>query len=245
MSAAETLTKHLYSLSTPRPYSAATEHAFLRSAGDGTLPPTRFALWLAQDRLYAAHAYPRFIGRLISAIPYSGTHVPGSPDEAQNQQILRVLVYCLQNVVREVGFFDDASKELGLDVHGWRERKETRDYTAEMARISTEGSLFDGLVFLWAMEQVYLDAWKFVNSTLRETKAPETYFARSFAANWTNAEFVTFVNDLADLVNRFGVQKGSESWVRAEQIWARVVELEEAFWPTGGEELTMKAASAV
>lgn len=32
-------------------------------------------------------------------------------------------------------------------------------------------------------------------------------------------------------LDRLGIEKGSEAWVRAEQIWQRVVELEEAFWP--------------
>lgn len=35
------------------------------------------------------------------------------------------------------------------------------------------------------------------------------------------------------------IKPGSEAWLRAEEIWGRVVELEEAFWPIGGEELTV------
>ena len=31
------------------------------------------------------------------------------------------------------------------------------------------------------------------------------------------------------------------AFTRAEEIWARVVELEEAFWPVGGDELTLLA----
>ena len=30
---------------------------------------------------------------------------------------------------------------------------------------------------------------------------------------------------------RFDVKPGTEAWTRAEEIWARAVELEEAFWP--------------
>ena len=76
-------------------------------------------------------------------------------------------------------------------------------------------------------------------------------------SNWTNPDFAKFVQDLDDVVNlyvllsaslssilinvdgvyRLGIEEGSEAWVRAEQIWSRVVELEEAFWPVGGEEL--------
>ena len=111
-------------------------------------------MWLAQDRLYAAHGYPRFIGRLIAAIHYSSKHATISREEKENSRTLEVLVYCLQNVVREVGFFDDLGAAHGFDVNGWKERKGTRDYLAEMTRVSSEGDLFEGLVFLWAMEKV-------------------------------------------------------------------------------------------
>jgi thiaminase len=149
-----TLTTHLTSLSIPIPYTAATEHSFLSSAGAGTLSSSRLSLWLAQDRLYAAHAYPRFIGRLLTSIPYSSLHALDSPQEAANDRILKILVYALDNVVREVGFFGEVAQKWDLQVKGWRERKGTRDYTAEMARVSTEGTLEDGLIFLWAMERV-------------------------------------------------------------------------------------------
>lgn len=157
MSTSPSLTSHLYSLSTPRPYAAATEHSFLAAAGRGTISPGRLALWLAQDRLYAAHAYPRFIGRLIASIPFSPLDAPSSPAERRNRRILDVLVYSLQNVSREVKFFEDTAAKHGLRLDGWRERKGTREYRAEMARVSTEGTLEDGLIFLWAMERVRLD----------------------------------------------------------------------------------------
>lgn len=63
----------------------------------------------------------------------------------------------------------------------------------------------------------------------------------SFAEHWTNAEFVKFVDGLAELVDSLDVKQGSEQWTRAEAIWARVIELEEDFWPNEGEEATMKA----
>jgi len=58
-------------------------------------------------------------------------------------------------------------------------------------------------------------------------------------ANWTNSEFVKFVRDLADVVNTYGVRPGSQQWAKAEVIWARILELEEAFWPEEGEEMNV------
>jgi thiaminase len=154
LGAAESLTEHLVSLhSTPRPYSAATEHPFLSAAGNGTLSDPLLALWLSQDRIYAAHAYPRFIGLLISKIPFSSSDALDSTKEKHNQKVLKILAFSLENVVREAAFFKDTSQKWGLDMECWKERKATRDYTAEMARVSSYGSLKDGVIFLWAMEK--------------------------------------------------------------------------------------------
>jgi hypothetical protein len=149
-----TLTEHLANLTTVPPYSEAIHHPFLLAAGNGTLPSDRLALWLSQDRIYAAHAYPSFIGSLIASIPWNSSHPLGSPGETRNQRILSVLVFCLQNIVDEVNFFRDTAAKWGLPVEGWKERKGTRDYTAEMAKISKDGDIADGLIFLWAMERV-------------------------------------------------------------------------------------------
>ncbi|THH18394.1 hypothetical protein EW146_g2592 [Bondarzewia mesenterica] len=214
-----TLTKHLCSLSSTRPYASATQHPFLTSVGNGTLPAPRLALWLSQDRIYASQAYPRFIGRLISSIPSALTGV--AEKEEHNQRVLGLLVYAFQK-------------------RWWKTRKATRDYVAEMARVAVEGTLFDGMVFLWAMEQVYLDAWRYVSSVLVSTAPKINVAVPSLVANWTNIEFVKFVENLASAVDAFDIRPGSDEWVRAEEIWARVVELEEAFWPEEGEESTMK-----
>lgn len=150
----QALSAHLLSLTVAEKYAAATRHTFLTQAAVGTLPLSRLALWLAQDRIYAAHAYPRFIGALIASIPFSAADSVTSPRERRNAEILRVLVSCLDNIVKEVGFFGDVAAEWGMNLDAWNQRKATRDYTAEMSRIATQGSLEEGLVFLWAMEKV-------------------------------------------------------------------------------------------
>ncbi|KAK0203571.1 hypothetical protein DFS33DRAFT_1487871 [Desarmillaria ectypa] len=236
------LTDHLLTLPTPVPYADVLRHPFLTSAASGTLPHERLGFWLSQDRLYAAHAYPRFIGSLISAIPYDASHKIGSPEERLNQRILDVLVFSLTNVVREVSFFEETAKEWDLRIEGWKERKGTRDYTAEMARVSR--SLEEGLVFLWAMEKVYLDSWTAVytqiSSSLDVTPSTPTRSALlSLSANWSNTEFSSFVDTLAGIVNDLGITPTSGSWKRTEEVWARVVELEAAFWPDNGEEFSM------
>lgn len=147
-----TLTDHLLTTQTSSSYNAAIKHPFLTTAASLTLPGLRLALYLSQDRIYAAQAYPRFIAQLISKIPLDDPSV--APLATRT---LSLLTGCLTNIVREVAFFDTTARTYNLNLdHGhWHDRKATRDYTAEMARVSTFASLEDGLVFLWAMEKVH------------------------------------------------------------------------------------------
>ncbi|KAG1798360.1 uncharacterized protein BJ212DRAFT_1505058 [Suillus subaureus] len=114
------ITHHLKDQSNLKPYySAATQHEFLTAAGTLSLSPGRLALWLCQDRIYAAHAYPRFIGLLISKIPFDGPAV----EEELNRETLALLTICLEGIIREVAFFEGVAKEWSLDINGWMERK--------------------------------------------------------------------------------------------------------------------------
>lgn len=63
---------------------------------------------------------------------------------------------------------------------------------------------------------------------------------KSFATNWSSPDFVKFVDDLASLVDSLGINPGTAAWRRAEEIWVRVIELEEGFWPNEGEEYAMR-----
>ncbi|KAK7462697.1 hypothetical protein VKT23_007285 [Stygiomarasmius scandens] len=238
MSQPFSLTRHLSSLTESQSYTSATQHPFLRAAGDGTLSKNLLSFWLSQDRIYAAHAYPKFIGSLIANIPFSSSDLSSTnTSEALNQRVLQMLSACLTNVVREVNFFHETSAKWDLKLDGWEERKGTRDYTAEMTRISANGRIEDGLVFLWAMEKVYLDAWTFVRNHSNSDPA-----VTALAQNWSSPEFVQFVDALGDLADSFATSKGiepdrnPEACKRAEEIWNRVVELEIGFWPEFGEE---------
>jgi thiaminase len=153
-STVRSITAHLLSISTQPTYLSATKnHPFLISAADGTLSDEQLSFWLCQDHIYAAYAYPRFIGSLISHIPFNQPH----PCAEHSQAILEILVGALENIVREVKFFKSTAKTWGLDYEKWGERRETRDYTAEMARISGTGRIEEGLLFLWAMEKVSVE----------------------------------------------------------------------------------------
>lgn len=151
-----TITRTLLTSRNGEEYISATQHEFLKAAGRKTLSAEQLSLWLSQDHEYAAHAYPRFIGALIAKIPLSSHYEPDSLQEARHQRVLALLTYALQNIVREANFFRDCHTKHGLDIFNWKERQETRNYTAEMARVASQYTLEEGIVFLWAMEKVIL-----------------------------------------------------------------------------------------
>jgi len=233
------LSSHLSTSRTSKPYTEATEHPFLRSIADGSAPLDLLALWLSQYRIYAAHAYPRFIAHLITHIPFSASDTITSPRERANQHLLRTLSFCIQNVVDEAQFFLRTAEKYGLDLDCWAERKETTAYVETMLRVASEGSLEEGLIFLWAMEKVYLDAWTSVGRVIHENadtgvndrSSGVQVLASEFVQNWTNPDFHKFVQELADLVDNLNVSPGTQLWKKAEEIWDTVVSLEVGFWP--------------
>ncbi|KAL4067023.1 hypothetical protein V8B97DRAFT_2064763 [Scleroderma yunnanense] len=247
------LTPYLVSQDTPVPYDAAISHQFLRDAANLNLPHDRLAFWLAQDRIYAGQAYPRFIAFLITKIPLDSTD---EKTRDRSRRTLQVLVGCLDNIVREVNFFEDTARKYDLNIGGvspgegqvWLERKATRDYTAEMAHIASLGSLEDGLLFLWAMEKVYLDAWTNVYSALATKsdldldKTGKALHDLSYSWSSANPDFVKFVDGIGTLVDEYFTpvldSNGRSKLVidRICQTCARVVELEAEFWPEAKEE---------
>ncbi|KAH7887027.1 heme oxygenase-like protein [Phlebopus sp. FC_14] len=252
----------------PTAYVAATTHVFLKNAANLSLSSDSLAYWLFQDRIYAAHAYPRFIAQLIAKIPLDS--FPSYYASDLGRRTLAILVECLNNVVREVNFFEETAKKYGLNIGGvegqkdevWMVRKATRDYIAEMARVGALRTLEDGLVFLWAMEKVYLDAWTTVHaagSSKPESSDPTVRAIRELSLNWSSANehFKKFVKDIQDVLDEYyepvmcaatgaggGQAWGKDVLARAESIWARVVELEDDFWPEKGEETLMRHAAA-
>jgi thiaminase len=89
--------------------------------------------------------------------------------------------------------------------------------------------------------QLYLDSWTFASSHLSDA-VPRDSAIRHFISNWTSKEFVEFVDDIALHVDNLGIEPGTSAWQRAEDIWARVIELEVDFWPDPREDIGIRLA---
>ncbi|KAJ3843302.1 heme oxygenase-like protein [Lentinula raphanica] len=223
------------------PYSDAVYNDFLLRAAIGAVEHDLLSVCLSQNRIYAAHAYPRFIGSLIARIPFNPKHAIDSSDAKLNTQILNTLMFCLQNVVSQDAFLVKTAADSSLTLNK-PERKGTRDLTAEMGRI-TSNEFYEGVIFLWAIEKIFLDTWTFVsdlsnnNSVVTNSGShiPLKYthpVVTDLCKRWTSPACTRLVEDLANIVDSFGINPGSKEWIRAQEIWDRVVELEAEFWPT-------------
>ncbi|KAL4762764.1 putative transcription regulator PAB1642 [Aspergillus foveolatus] len=251
------LTAHLSS-TTPAALQSATTHPFLRHAGSGTLPKTTLAAWLSQDRLYA-QTYVRFIGLLLSKV-----HLPNTPSKQNNpsitEKILEILIDALNNIHRELQFFEDVARGYGLDLNTNTPQEEsdpevqrkfapapiTQGYIDMFLSAASPGnSLLEGLVVLWATEVCYLKAWRYAADFLQKSagagnRSEEDGGAlrEKFIPNWASDEFEEFVNKIGDVVDEFARQElgeelreGAEGLDRCERWWRQVVWLEERFWP--------------
>ena len=97
-------------------------------------------------------------------------------------------------------------------------------------------------IHVFNLFQVYLDAWRFVRAgdrSIAHRVVNVNNAINAFSENWTNDEFVEFVDNLRHIVDAMDITRGSESWAKACAAWDRVIELEIDFWPKGGEETTM------
>jgi thiaminase len=167
-------------------FEKATKHPFLEAAGKGELPKEKLSQWLAQDRLYA-QAYVRFIGGLLTKVvlPTNDPHSRPKQAVAIEQHVLDILVESLNNIHRELRFFDEVAMEYGLDATALSNQQSenqhlgagyfeplyiTRAYIDLFMSASSPGvTLLEGMTVLYATEYVYLHAWKHAAAVMSST----------------------------------------------------------------------------
>jgi thiaminase/transcriptional activator TenA len=178
-------------------WSRATRHEFLAGVRDGTITPARFDAWLEQDYL--------FVGSLLT---FQAGLLARAPRHAQ-----RVIVDGCAALVAELGWFEEMAAARGLSLGG-NPRPATFSYGQLLRQLGEEPVEF-GLVALYVIERVYLEAWWFA--------APGAEPYREFVAHWTAAGFGDYVDALAAAVDREPAT-GQGDAIRA------VLRAEIAFW---------------
>lgn len=182
-------------------WQRATHHPFLDDVRSGSLPASAFAVWLAQDYLYAGDLL-RCQARLLNRAPRSA-HA--------------VLVRGLVALEDELSWFEGQSAQRGLTL-AVAHHPTTAAYRHFLYGLDTR-SFAAATAALWAMERAYLDAWR--------TASPGHPDYRAFIERWTTRQFGEYVVGLERVADAAAVP-GEENDVEA--AFVEVATLEHAFW---------------
>jgi formylaminopyrimidine deformylase / aminopyrimidine aminohydrolase len=183
---------------------AATRHAFLEAVADGSLPPTAFNTWLAQDYLFVADLLV-FQARLLGRAPRS--------DQA-------VLAGGLVALEAELGWFEAraAQRRLVLDTS---RAATTARYQAILQAL--DGAPYAAAVTgLWAIERAYLDSWR--------SAVPCGAAYKEFVEHWTVDGFADYVAGLEQVANLALQTANVEVRAQAGKAFVEIARLERAFW---------------
>lgn len=236
------LTQHLLSLS-PSSFKLATQTPFLIQAGCGTLSKEILEKWVFQDRLYA-QAYVRFGGRLLAGL---AGKLPSRVDSGDvNERLLDLVLDAVNNVRRELKFFEDVAGRYGLVIdaevvsEGVKGYRELFEGLGVKVTSGEREEVLEGLVLLWGTEICYLEAWRYAKSFTEGSEGEEDSdggaLRKEFIPNWTSDEFAEFVEKIGGFVDEVweSIRGGSgneEMLKRVEGIWREVLDIEQVFWP--------------
>lgn len=136
-----------YLLSTNRPaFAKATQQPFLSHAGCGTLSAPALAQWMAQDG-HKARSHIQFVGGLIAKIRLP---MGVNPHVHPLYRTLDLLISAVNNIRREMGFFENTASKYGIQIPLDPPSPVTRSYIDLFSSATTPStSLLEGMVLLW------------------------------------------------------------------------------------------------
>ncbi|CAO2649422.1 Nn.00g068070.m01.CDS01 [Neocucurbitaria sp. VM-36] len=251
------LTTHLLSINHDQ-LLRATRHPFLARAANGTLSKSVIASWLANDRIYL-EGYTNLNNNLLNQIRSQKPQaIDGGAASAESDIETRLIAWLeagVQNGKREMKFFQEVAEIYKIDMHpsplpqhlkleGLR-RYETLFTSVAAHQPNAFIPWLEGVTLLWATEKVYYEAWSWARRQDAQS-SPRTFdndedggaMRREFIPNWSNRDFLMFVEQLERILNEGvsqAVNRDDARWqevkTRTEAIWQAVLDAEEVFWP--------------
>ena len=144
------LTQHLL-ITNQQAFQSATQQAFLSHAGCGTLSASALSQWMVQDGHYS-RGYIQFVGALIAKL-----RLPNVPNSQFHPiyRTLDLLISAMNNIRREMGFFENTAIKYGVSLTEEQPNSITRAYLDLFHGISSpSASLLEGMILLWATGHV-------------------------------------------------------------------------------------------
>lgn len=230
------LTAHLLAICA-EPFAQATQQQFLSHAGCGSLAQGPLQQWLVQDGHYQ-RGYIRFVGGLLAKLNLTaGANTQFHP----MWRTMDLLISALNNMRREMQFFDITATKYGLHVTEAPPTPITRGLLDLFVSASSpSSSLLEGMVVLWGTEHCYRSAWQYASSFTATLSTPSIdghilALHQALIPNWTAPAFSKFIDATRGLVdelaNNFSARDGKEEMMRCEQTFRQICWLMQRFWP--------------
>jgi thiaminase len=244
------LTTHLLSVNHEQ-LLRITHHSFLSRAANGALSKSLVAQWLANDLQYLK-VYKGLSEHTLALVRRAQPEAADSnPEDVQNR-LIAWLEAAVQNGTREENLFQEVADIYKMDISITEATKNEglRRYESMYNTLTTNGGnaflpWLEGAVTLWAMEKIYYEAWSWARRQDAQA-SPRTYendqdggaMRREFIPNWSNRDFLMFVEQLERVINEAvstAVNGDDELWKqvksRTDLVWKAALDAEEAFWP--------------
>ncbi|GAB7322508.1 hypothetical protein MBLNU13_g03438t1 [Cladosporium sp. NU13] len=161
----------------PEAVNSATQQAFLSHAGCGTISAHALTQWLAQDA-HVSRAFVSFVGRLIGKMRLPDTAITM---ENTTFRTFDLLISTLNNVRREMSFFDTTASKWGLHIESEIPKPATKGFIDLLSSASSpSASLLEGLVLLWATEHCYRASWHYASTFTNSNTSSSNYSLPSY-----------------------------------------------------------------
>ncbi|CBY00959.1 hypothetical protein IAQ61_011864 [Plenodomus lingam] len=248
------LTTYLLSVNHQQ-FIRATRHPFLARAANGTLTKPVIARWLANDRQYLQGyiSTSKNTLDLLNSQRKSTRAAEGGSDI--ETRLIAWLESAVQNGEREIRLFQEVSDAYKIDIPSYPVTDEVkleglRRYETLFDTVASQPPnafipWLEGAVLLWATEKAYYASFSWARRQDTHS-SPKDYsndqdggaMRREFIPNWSNRDFLMFVEQLERIVNEGvteAVNRDESKWAEVKQragvIWQAVLDAEEAFWP--------------
>lgn len=247
------LTTHLLSVNHEQ-LLRITHHSFLSRAANGALPKPLVAQWLANDLQYLK-VYKGLSEQTLAIVRRTQPSSAISDPEDIQTRLIAWLKAAVHNGTREENLFQEVADIYKMDINitDTTKNEGLRRYETMYSSLTTSDRnaflpWLEGVVTLWAMEKVYYEAWSWARRQDAQA-SPRTYendqdggaMRREFIPNWSNRDFLMFVEQLERIINEAvgtAVKGDDQFWKqlkgRTDAVWKAVLDAEEAFWPDVG-----------
>jgi thiaminase len=244
------LTTHLLSVNHEQ-LVCITHHSFLSRAANGTLPKSLVAQWLANDLQYLK-VYKGLSEHTLTLVRRTQPEAANSDPENVLRRLMAWLEAAIPNGTREESLFQEVADIYKMDISITEATKNQglRRYEAMYNNLTTSNQhdflpWLEGAVTLWAMEKIYYEAWSWARRQDAQA-SPKSYendqdggaMRREFIPNWSNRDFLMFVEQLERIINEAvstAVNGDDQRWrqvkSRSASVWKAALDAEEAFWP--------------